>query len=134
MEMKVHFPDNLRVDAEYKGFTIQTDQPVTGGGDGTAPAPFDLFIASLGTCAGIFMLSFMKQRGIDPQGSGVTLTTERDRSTGMIGRIGFDLHLPPGFPEKYTRAIVRAVEQCSVKRHIHNPPDFTVVTSPASVS
>ena len=76
----------------------------------------------------------MKQRGIDPQGSGVTLTTERDPSTGMIGEIGFDLHLPPGFPEKYETAIVRAVDQCSVKRHIHNPPDFTVVTSRASAS
>ena len=134
MEMQVHFPGNLRVDAEYKGFTIQTDQPVTGGGDGSAPAPFDLFIASLGTCAGIFMLSFMKQRGIDPQGSGVTLTTERDPATGMIGKIGFDLHLPPGFPEKYEAAIVRAVEQCSVKRHIHTPPAFTVVATRAAAS
>lgn len=134
MEMKVYFPDNLRVDAEYKGFTIQTDQPVAGGGDGTAPAPFDLFIASLGTCAGIFMLSFMKQRGIDPQGSGITLTTERDPATGMIGKIGFDLHLPPGFPEKYEGAIMRAVDQCSVKRHIHTPPAFTVVTTRAAAS
>jgi ribosomal protein S12 methylthiotransferase accessory factor len=134
MEMQVHFPDNLRVDAEYKGFTIQTDQPVTGGGDGSAPAPFDLFIASLGTCAGIFMLSFMKQRGIDPQGSGVTLTTERDSATGMIGKIDFDLRLPPGFPEKYEAAIVRAVDQCSVKRHIHTPPAFTVVATRAAAS
>jgi putative redox protein len=132
MEMKVYFPGNLRVDAEYKGFTIQTDQPVTGGGDGTAPAPFDLFIASLGTCAGIFMLSFMKQRGIDPQGSGLTLTTERDPASGMIAQISFDLHLPQGFPEKYEAAIVRAVDQCSVKRHVHNPPAFTVVTSRAA--
>lgn len=131
MEMKVYFPDNLRVDAEYKGFTIQTDQPVGGGGDGSAPAPFDLFIASLGTCAGIFMLTFMKQRSIDPEGSGLTLTTERDPATGMIGKIGFDLHLPAGFPEKYEAAIVRAVEQCSVKRHVQNPPAFTVATSRA---
>lgn len=131
MEMKVHFPGGLRVDAEYKGFEIQTDQPVAGGGDGSAPAPFDLFIASIGTCAGIFMLSFMKQRGIDPEGSGLTLTTERNRETGMIERIGIDLRLPPGFPEKYEGAIVRAVDQCSVKRHLHNPPTFAVGTSHA---
>lgn len=129
MEMKVYFPGNLRVDAEYKGFTVLTDQPVTGGGDGSAPAPFDLFVASLGTCAGIFMLSFMKQRGIDPEGSGLTMTTERDRETGMIGRVDFTLHLPAGFPEKYEGAIVRAVEQCSVKRAIQNPPAFSVGTS-----
>jgi putative redox protein len=130
MEMKVYFPGNLRVDAEYKGFTIQTDQPVSGGGDGTAPAPFDLFIASIGTCAGIFMLSFMKQRGIDPEGSGLTLSTERDPH-GMTGKIHIDLHLPASFPEKYEAAIVRAVDQCSVKRHIHQPPAFSVFTSRA---
>ncbi len=127
MEMKVCFPGNLRVDAEYKGFTIQTDQPVTGGGDGSAPAPFDLFMASIGTCAGIFMLSFMKQRGIDPEGSGVTMRTERD-AHGMIGTVELVLHLPDGFPAKYEAAIVRAVDQCSVKRHIHEPPAFSVST------
>jgi putative redox protein len=132
MEMKVSFPGNLRVDAEYKGFTIRTDQPVSAGGDGSAPAPFDLFIASIGTCAGIFMLSFMHQRGIDAEGAGLTLTGQRDPS-GMIGRIDIDLHLPAGFPDKYESAIVRAVDQCSVKRHIHQPPAFSVVTSRAEV-
>lgn len=126
MEMKVYFPGNLRVDADYKGFTIHTDQPVSAGGDGSAPAPFDLFMVSIGTCAGIFMLSFMKQRGIDPEGSGVTLRSERDPH-GMIGKVDLVLHLPAGFPEKYEAAIVRAVEQCSVKRHIHQPPAFSVI-------
>ena len=129
MEMQVYFPGNLRVDADYKGFTIRTDQPVLSGGDGSAPAPFDLFVASIGTCAGIFMLSFMKQRGIDPTGSGVTLRTERNRETGMIGAIELVLQLPAGFPEKYEAAIVRAVDQCTVKRHIHRPPAFSVLTA-----
>ncbi len=129
MEMKVNFPGNLRVDAEYKGFTIETDQPVSAGGDGSAPAPFDLFIASLGTCAGIFMLAFMKQRGIDPEGSGVLITTEADPAKGGIGRVSLDLQLPDGFPEKYEAAIVRAVDQCTVKRHIADPPELTVTTS-----
>ena len=82
MEMKITFPGNLKVDAAYKGFTVETDQPMSGGGDGSAPAPFDLFLASLGTCAGIFMLAFMKQRGIDPAGSGITMTTEADPTEG----------------------------------------------------
>jgi putative redox protein len=129
--MKVSFPGNLRVDAGYKGFTIQTDQPVSAGGDGSAPAPFDLFLASLGTCAGIFMLAFMKQRGIDPAGSGVLMTTEADPEKGAIVRIAFDLQLPDGFPEKYEAAIVRAVDQCTVKRHIAAPPEFSVTTSRA---
>jgi putative redox protein len=131
MEMKITFPGNLRVDADYKGFAIRTDQPVTGGGDGTAPAPFDLFMASLGTCAGIFMLAFMKQRGIPTEGSGITMTTEVDPERGMVGGVGFELHLPPEFPEKYEAAVVRAVEQCTVKRHLHEPPEFVVTTSRA---
>lgn len=104
---------------------------MSGGGDGSAPAPFDLFIASLGTCAGIYMLAFMKQRGIDPVSSGITVNTEADPAKGMIGKISFDLRLPDGFPEKYEQAVVRAVEQCAVKRHIQNPPEFTVTTSGA---
>lgn len=134
MDMKVTFPHNLRVDAEYQGFTIKTDQPVADGGDGSAPAPFDLFMASLGTCAGIFMLAFMKQRGISTEGAGVTMRSERDPERGMVARVGFELHLPPGFPEKYERAVVRAVEQCSVKRHLHEPPDFDVTTSRSPVA
>lgn len=129
MEMKVTFPGNLRVEAGYKGFTIQTDQPVTAGGDGSAPAPFDLFLASLGTCAGIFMLAFLRQRGLSTEGAGITMTTETDPERGMIGVIGFDLHLPADFPEKYESAVVRAVEQCTVKRHLHEPPRFEVRTS-----
>jgi putative redox protein len=129
MEMKITFPGNLRVDADYKGFSVETDQPLGGGGDGSAPSPFDLFLASLGTCAGIFMLGFMKQRGIDPEGSGIIMTTESDAGKGLIGRIAFDLRLPDGFPEKYEQAIVRAVDQCTVKRHIQDPPEFVVTTS-----
>jgi putative redox protein len=133
MEMRVYFPVNLRVDAEYKGFTIETDQPVSAGGDGSAPSPFELFIASLGTCAGIFMLGFMKQRGIDPSGSGVLLTTEPGSEKGRIGLVNLELQLPDGFPEKYEDAIVRAVDQCTVKRHIMEPPEFAVTTSRSPV-
>lgn len=131
MEMYVTFPGNLRVNAEFGGFTVETDQPERSGGDGSAPAPFDLFLASLATCAGIFMLSFMKQRGIDPAGSGITMVTERDPERHLVGRVTFDLRLPDGFPEKYEQAVVRAVEQCSVKRHLHEPPAISVSTSRA---
>jgi ribosomal protein S12 methylthiotransferase accessory factor len=129
MEMKVSFPGNLKVDAEFSGFTVETDQPVLAGGDGSAPAPFDLFLASLATCAGIFMLAFLKQRGLTTEGTGITMTVERDPARGMVSLVGFELHLPADFPEKYQAAIVRAVEQCSVKRHLHQPPDFKVTLS-----
>lgn len=133
MDMTITFPGNLRVDAEYKGFTIRTDQSVASGGDGSAPEPFDLFMASLGTCAGIFMLVFMKRRGIATGGASITMTSTRDPESGLVGRIDYQLHLPPGFPEKYESAVVRAVEQCTVKRHLENPPRFTVTTSRADV-
>jgi putative redox protein len=126
MEMKVYFPGKKRVHADYKGFTVETDQPTHDGGDGAAPSPFDLFIASIGTCAGIFMLGFMQKRNIPTDGSGITLRTEKDTQTGLIGRITIDLHLPPEFPEKYKAAVINAVELCSVKRHLLQPPAFTV--------
>lgn len=128
MEMKVYFPDNKRVFADYKGFTIETDQPEHGGGDDSAPAPFDLFVASIGTCAGIFMLDFMQRRDIPTDDAGITLSTERDQSTGLIGKITLDLHLPAEFPAKYKDAIVHVVDLCSVKRHLHQPPQFAINT------
>jgi putative redox protein len=130
-EMQVYFPGNKRVYADYKGFTIETDQPAGGGGDDSAPAPFDLFMASIGTCAGIYALGFMQQRGIDPEGARITMTPEVDPSKGMIGRIVIDLQLPAGFPEEYRAAVVRSMELCAVKKHLHDPPAFDVVTTPA---
>lgn len=128
MEMDVYFPGGKRVNMDYAGFTIETDQPVIGGGDGSAPAPFDLFLASVGTCAGIYALSFMQQRGIDPEGSHITMRTHRDPDHGLIGRIDLELELPAGFPEKYRNAIVKAMNMCAVKKHLHQPPEFEVTT------
>ena len=129
MDMEVFFPGNKRVHARYKGFLIETDQPVESGGEGSAPAPFDLFMASIGTCAGIYVLSFLEQRGLSTQGAGVNLSSERDPETKLVSKITLELKLPPGFPEKYRDAVVRAAEQCAVKRHLDNPPAFeTYVT------
>ncbi len=128
MDMQVYFPGGKRVYADYGGFTIETDQPVRGGGDGSAPAPFDLFLASIGTCAGIYALGFMQQRGIDAENAKLTMSMARDPQTGMIGEIGIELTLPPEFPEKYRDAIVNAMNLCAVKKHIHNPPEFSITT------
>jgi putative redox protein len=126
MDMDVYFPGGKRVFADYKGFTIETDQPATGGGDGSAPAPFDLFLASIGTCAGIYALGFMQQRGIDAEGARLTMRTQVDPERGMIGKVDLELTLPPGFPEKYRAAVVNAMNLCAVKKHLHQPPEFTV--------
>jgi putative redox protein len=131
-EMEIYFPGGKRVYADYKGFTVETDQPLAGGGEGSAPAPFDLFMASIGTCAGIYVLAFLQQRGLPTDGAGVSMSREVDPQTGFVSRIGLDLHLPAEFPEKYRGAVVRAVEQCAVKRHLHQPPAFDITTSVAA--
>ena len=63
-EMVVSFPENLKVQAEYENFIINTDQPESEGGNNSAPPPFYLFIASIGTCAGVYIASFCKKRNI----------------------------------------------------------------------
>jgi len=131
MSMEITFPGNKRVYADYKGFTIETDQPAPAG-DGSAPAPFDLFLASIGTCAGIYALGFMQQRGIDTDGARLVMDHELDPATGLVGTITLDLQLPPGFPDEYRAAVVRAMELCTVKKHLHDPPSFEVATTPAA--
>jgi len=128
MDMQIYFPGGKRVYADYGGFTIETDQPARGGGDGSAPAPFDLFLASIGTCAGIYALGFMQQRGIDPEGSKIAMRTHFDQAAGLISKIDLELELPAGFPEKYRTAVVNAMNLCTVKKHLHQPPEFEITT------
>jgi putative redox protein len=130
MDMEIFFPGNKRVHARYKGFVVETDQPVTNGGDESAPAPFDLFLISIGTCAGIYMLSFLEQRGLSREGAGIVLRQERNPETKLVSKITLELKLPADFPDKYRDAVIRAVEQCAVKRHLDSPPAFdTYVTA-----
>ena len=123
-EIRVSFPGGLRVDAEYKGRVIETDQPVYQGGEGTAPAPFDLFLASIATCSGFYVLAFCQKRDIPVEKASVVMKTERNPETKMIERISIEILLPPEFPEKYKNAVLKAVDTCSVKAHILNPPEF----------
>lgn len=129
MDMEVYFPGNKKVYARYKGFTIETDQPVDAGGDGTAPMPLDLFFLSIGTCAGFYVLAFLQQRGLSTEGAGVVMRQERNPETNLVSKITLDVKLPADFPEKYRDAIVRAVLGCSVKRHLDKPPMFEVNTA-----
>jgi ribosomal protein S12 methylthiotransferase accessory factor len=126
--MIIDFPGGARVDAQYGGFTIKTDQPAYAGGDGSAPAPFALFLASLGTCAGIYVLSFCRQRGLPTEGIRLVQRMETDPATRMIGRVELEIQVPADFPEKYKDALVRSAEQCAVKKHIENPPQMVVTT------
>lgn len=128
MSMKITFPGGLAVDAEYKGFTVHTDQPREHGGDGTGPTPFDLFLASLGTCAGLYVLRFCQQRELSTEGLGLLLETARDPESKRTDLVRLEIQLPDGFPDKYREAVIRAADQCAVKKHIAEPPRFEIVT------
>lgn len=126
MDLKVKFPGGLRVDAEYGPFTIPTNQ------DGTAPPPFALFLASIATCAGIYVLAFCQRRGLPTDGLEITQNMHVDPATQMIKKVSLDIHLPEGFPEKYRDAVIRAADQCAVKKHMIDPPEFEINTLVAS--
>ena len=128
MELTVTFPGNKKVDAAFKGFTIKTDQPQTKGGDGTAPSPFDLFLASIGTCSGVYVLDFCKNRGISLENVRIVQTMERNPETHMITSVALRIELPKDFPDKYKDSLIRAVDLCTVKKHIMSPPKFTIET------
>ncbi|MFI5363617.1 MAG: OsmC family protein [Elusimicrobiota bacterium] len=121
-ELIIRFPGNKKVSAEFDGFTVVTDQPVEAGGDGGAPAPFDLFLASLGTCAGIFVLSFCVKRGIATDGLEIRQTMEWDEVRHLATKISLEISLPKDFPEKYRESILKTAELCTVKRHLLEPP------------
>ena len=126
--MTITFPGGVAVNTEYKGFTTATDQPEVNGGANSAPSPFDLFLSSLGACAGFYALRFCQQREIDTAGMSLTLDINRDPESKKLEAIRMKIHLPQGFPEKYRASIIRATDQCAVKKVIVDPPEITVET------
>jgi ribosomal protein S12 methylthiotransferase accessory factor len=126
--MEIRFPGGMQVDALYGQYRIRTDQPVAQGGDGTAPSPFDLFLASLGTCAGFYALRFCQQRNLVTDGLELSVEFEKDTGARRVAGIRITVRLPHRFPEKYREAILRAIDQCTVKRHLADPPKISVVT------
>lgn len=123
MGIKITFPGNLKVNAEINGRIIPTDQDQRAGGDGTAPAPFEYFLSSLGTCAGIYVLSFCKTRGIPTNGIEINQEIIFDSVKQRIGKVLLDIQLPLDFPEKYKDAVIRAADQCAVKKYLSEPFD-----------
>jgi len=128
-KIDVSFPGGKRVDATIGGMMIRTDQTVENGGAETAPEPFQLFLASIATCAGIYALEFCKARELSSEGMALTMHCEWDEKKHAIEKMTIDLKLPPGFPDRYRKAIVRVMDLCSVKKHILNPPEFAITTS-----
>ena len=128
MEMIIDFPGGAKVDAHFGDFTVNTDQPAMGGGEGSAPTPFYVFLSSIGTCAGIYVLGFCRQRGLPTEGIRIIERIHSNRMTGMVDKIDLEIQVPPSFPEKYYDALVRSADQCAVKKHLETPPQFNVFT------
>ena len=131
MALEVRFSGGKKVDAAFKGFTIKTDQSEKDGGEGSAPTPTFLFFASLGTCAGLYALNFCEKRKIDTTQLKLVLDFETHPKTHMVTKIVMNLTLPPEFPEKYIPAIIKAMDLCYVKKHLHEPPEFETITQHA---
>ncbi len=117
------------MNANYKDFIVKTDQPQSEGGDGTAPEPYDLFLASIGTCAGVYIVYFCESRDIPTEDITMTLCFERNEASHLMEKITIDVKLPPGFPQKYKKAVIRAAQMCTVKRNLVHPPEILVTTN-----
>lgn len=124
MEMLIDFPGGARVDAHFGPFTIPTDQPPAA----SAPTPFATFLASIGTCAGIYVLGFCQQRGLPTDGIRIIQRMHSNPFSGMVEKIDLEIQVPATFPEKYRPSLIRSAELCAVKKHFENPPTFEVTT------
>lgn len=124
MEMMIDFPGGARVDAHFGPFTVKTDQPPAA----SAPTPFATFLASIGTCAGIYVLGFCQQRNLPTEGLRIIQRMYTNPATGMVGQIDLEIQTPPDFPERYLPALIKTAELCAVKKHFENPPKFEVTT------
>ena len=127
MEITVELNGKKKVTGRFHGYQVVTDQPKDDGGEGCAPAPFELFLASLATCAGFFVQSFCQTRGIPTDGISLVQHSERDEKTHLVSRIQIEVRLPSSFPEKYRASVVAAANQCTVKKHLQSPPQMEVV-------
>jgi putative redox protein len=124
MEMIIDFPGESRVDAHFGPFTVATDQPPVA----SAPSPFELFLSSIGTCAGIYVLGFCQQRNLPTEGIRIVEKINHSPVSGMVEMIGLEIQVPPEFPEKYLESLVRSAELCTVKKHLEKPPKFEITT------
>jgi putative redox protein len=127
--MEITFDGGKVVTAHSHGHIIKTDQPLHSGGQNSAPSPFELFLASIGTCAGIYVKSFCDNRNITTDNIKIIQTSEFDEKTGLPVNIKLDIKLPPDFPDKYKEAVISVAELCKVKKSMASPPVFEVITS-----
>jgi putative redox protein len=127
--MEITFDGGKVITAHIHGHLIKTDQPVNGGGENSAPSPFELFLASIGTCAGIYIKSFCDNRKISTDNIRIIQSADYDKESGLPVNIKLDIKLPADFPEKYVTSVISVAQLCKVKKTIANPPVFEIITS-----
>jgi putative redox protein len=127
--MEITFDGGKVVTAHSHGHLIKTDQPVANGGENSAPSPFELYLASIGTCAGIYVKSFCENRKIPTDKIKIIQNNEYNKESGLPVNITLDIQLPADFPERYKAAVISAAALCKVKKSIASPPVFNVITS-----
>ena len=128
MEMLIDFPGGSRVDAHFGTFTVATDQPPVA----SAPTPFAMFLSSIGTCAGIYVLGFCRQRGLPADDIHIVQRVHSNPYNGMVEKIDLEIQVPPSFPEKYRDSLIHTAELCAVKKHLEKPPKFEITTQVAN--
>lgn len=128
METKfnITFDGNAKVSAHFRGITVHSDQPDAAGGESSAPSPFELFLASIGACAGFYVLSFCRSRSLPTGNISIVQTVIRNEQTHMVEKIALDIMLPPDFPNKYKAAVIKAADSCLVKKHLLSPPEILI--------
>ena len=127
--MEITFDGGKVISAHFNGHIIRTDQPLKSGGANTAPSPFELYLASVGTCAGIYVKSFCDNRQIPTDNIKIIQTTEYNKETGLPVNMTIDIKLPADFPEKYKASVINVAELCKVKKSIASPPEFRTIIS-----
>jgi putative redox protein len=127
--MEIVFEGGKVVTALSHGHIIKTDQPVHSGGQDSAPSPYELFLASIGTCSGLYVKSFCDNRNIPVNNIKIVQTAEFDEETGLPRNIKLEIKLPHDFPEKYKEAVISVAELCKVKKTMDDPPVFEITAS-----
>ncbi len=131
IDITIRFAGGKKVVAEFNGFAVTTDQPVKFGGEGSAPSPYEYFLASIGTCAGVYVLGFCEKRNIPTENIALRQSLLYRKVEGdkiILEKILIEVQVPPAFPQEYHEALIKFIDQCAVKKTIMNPPQFEIRT------
>lgn len=126
MEIKVNFLDKLRLEAKFDDFTVIADQPIRYKGDGSAPGPFDYFLASSALCAAYFVKLYCNTRNISTENIRLSQNNIVDPENRYQQTFKIQVELPPDIEEADRRGILRSIERCTVKKVVQQGPEFII--------